>query len=103
MRTDKLNSFGKQITVIIAYALSFLAVLPIIRYLLVYKLDIFTEWSDKYVWARVVFSGPALLIIGIYLATTYKKSIHGKVGLLLIVLGILWLVAVGFTIFQEAA
>jgi hypothetical protein len=103
MKTDKLFTTKQRVITIMAYAFSLLALVPIIRYLLVYKVDLFPEWGDKYVWARVVFSGPALIVIGIYLAVKFKSSIHGAIGIILSLLGIIWLASVGFTIYNEAA
>jgi hypothetical protein len=103
MKTEKIYSIQEQIRLIIAYVLSFYALIPIIRYLLIYKLDVLPQWNDNYVLARIFFSGPILITIGIYLAIRYKKSVHGKLGVMLTVLGIIWLVAIGVTIYNEAA
>jgi hypothetical protein len=97
------DNLARYISTIIVYGLSVLALIPVIRYLLVYKIYVFHEWSDRYVWARVFFSGPVLLGAGIYLAIRYRRSVHGIVGVILAVLGIIWLAAVGIAIHEEAA
>lgn len=80
-----------------------LAAIPIIRYILAFKLDIWgNDVEDILVWERVFLSGPLCIIFGSYIYLRYKSP-HKLIGLISAILGVLWVLALIRTIVEEAA
>lgn len=95
----------KRLDIILVYLFAILALYPVARYLLVFQLELFSnDLTDKFIIARIFFSGPVLLIMGLILFFKYKKNIINRIlGILFSIIGLFWIIEIVLTIIKEAA
>lgn len=61
------GSSDMRVIFIVIYALAIGALVPIIQYVAVFELELFTVGKDRLVAVRTVLSGPMLIIVGVLL------------------------------------
>ncbi len=94
----------KNIVTLAVYLLAVIALYPIARYLVVFKLDLLPGVEDGFIVARVFFSGPVLILTGLILFFQVDKKILNRAfGFCFTSIGLIWMFKVAQTIIQEAA
>ncbi len=81
--------------------LSILAAVPILRYLIFFQMEVCPDGEDRFVGARVVLSGPALVLIGLILIFRVKSVIHRILGLVMTLCGVAWVFVIMLEIRAE--
>jgi hypothetical protein len=85
----------------ILYPLAIFVLYPIIRYLYLFVIVTNSNAIDKFVFTRVYFSSPVLIIIGIFMLFLYK-GFHRISGLIFLSVGLLWLLFMIRELMHEA-
>jgi len=90
----------KNISLWLCYIFSTVFAFPVFRYLFCYILRFKPKAEDEFILVRVLFSGPMLILIGAFLIIKFMK-IHRVLGLLTMLVGLIWLIAVFNAVMSE--
>lgn len=93
----------ERFLVVVFYLLAIFLSWAIIRYMILFEMEIHPEEADSLIFTRVFISAPGLLIIGCTLLLAYKKVVHKIFGCIFIFEVTFWAVLLIQAIKAESA
>ena len=91
-----------SIIILSVYLVAAFFAFPILRYILLFTLQLDPLASDEFVLIRVFLSGPVLILLGFFLSTNFKGIIHRFFGILFLLGGCAWIIVLIETAITEA-
>ncbi len=85
------------------YALAAFFLFAILRYVFFFRLGFNPAADDAFVIIRVFFSGPILVLLGIFLSLKFHHLVHRIFGICFLLIGIGWIIELIRTVIEEAA